>query len=181
MKSHRMRKLTDVEWEGWVPKDHATLLFVIRDGQVLLIRKKRGLGAGKINGPGGRLSPGETERAAAIREVQEELCVTPRDVTRLGELSFQFTDGYSLFCAVFRAEDHLGEPQETDEAIPLWAPLDQVPFHEMWADDKLWFPHLVAWNLFRGRFIFDGDNMLDHQLDIEIPKPAPAGLLEAFS
>lgn len=178
--SGRMRRVADIEWTTWTPRDHATLLFVVQDERVLLIRKKRGLGAGKVNGPGGRLHAGESERAAAIREVQEELCVTPRDITRLGELSFQFTDGYGLFCGVFRAEGLIGEPRETDEAIPLWTPVDQVPFGEMWADDRLWFPHLLAWNLFRGRFIFDGDAMLDHDLRVEVPKPAPAGLLESF-
>ncbi len=176
-----MRTVADIPWASWIPKDHATLLFVIRNEEVLLIRKKRGLGAGKINAPGGRLCPGESERAAAIREVQEELCVTPRDVTRLGELSFQFTDGYSLFCGVFRAEDLVGDPCETDEAIPLWTPISRIPFDEMWADDRLWIPHLLQWNLFRGRFIFDGDAMLDHELEVEVPKPAPPGLLEAFS
>jgi len=35
-------------------------LFVIRAGQMLLIHKKRGLGAGKINGPDGRLDLGES-------------------------------------------------------------------------------------------------------------------------
>jgi 8-oxo-dGTP diphosphatase len=34
-------------------EDGATLLFAIRDNPVLCIRKKHGLGAGKINGPGG--------------------------------------------------------------------------------------------------------------------------------
>lgn len=39
----------------------ATLMFVIDEarGEVLLIRKKRGLGAGKINGPGGKIDPGK--------------------------------------------------------------------------------------------------------------------------
>ena len=33
-----------------------TLLYVVKDGKVLLIRKKRGLGAGFFNGVGARLS-----------------------------------------------------------------------------------------------------------------------------
>jgi hypothetical protein len=63
--------LSAIDWQSWVPHDFATLLFVFREhsDEVLLIRKKRGLGAGKINGPGGRLEPGETPRACAIREV----------------------------------------------------------------------------------------------------------------
>ena len=68
------------DWSTWTPKDTATLLFVLRGDEVLLIRKKRGLGAGKYNGPGGRLEPGETALACAVREVEEELCITPRDV-----------------------------------------------------------------------------------------------------
>ena len=35
-----MRRLADVDWEGWDPEIRATLLFVVRDGEILLIRKK---------------------------------------------------------------------------------------------------------------------------------------------
>ena len=84
------RTLQDVDWDNWEPTEHATLLFVVRDGRVLLIRKKRGLGAGKINGPGGRIDDGETPAEAAVREVHEELCITPTQVRQHGELLFQF-------------------------------------------------------------------------------------------
>jgi 8-oxo-dGTP diphosphatase len=149
-----------------VPTDRATLLFVVREDRVLLIRKKRGLGAGKINGPGGRLEPGETALACAIREVQEELCVTPCNVTERGELAFQFTDGYGLHARVFHAEDCVGVPQETSEAVPRWTALDQIPYEEMWADDALWFPQFLAGRRFSGRFIFESDRMLDHELQL---------------
>jgi len=43
-----------IDWENWKPVERATLMFVIRDEQVLLIHKKRGFGKGKINGPGGK-------------------------------------------------------------------------------------------------------------------------------
>ena len=62
--------------ENWTAEDIATLLFVLEDDKVLLIRKKRGLGAGKINGPGGKLEPGETPRQCVMREVREELCIS---------------------------------------------------------------------------------------------------------
>ena len=78
------RRVSEIDWTSWVPVEKATLLFVLRDGQILLIHKKTGLGAGKINGPGGRIDPGETPRQCAIREVQEELCVTPTGVREGG-------------------------------------------------------------------------------------------------
>ena len=68
-----VRRVRDIDWTFWRAVDPATLVFIIKDNRVLLIRKKRGLGAGKVNGPGGRLESGETFKACAIREVQEEL------------------------------------------------------------------------------------------------------------
>src|SRR3989442_9690986 len=107
-----------IDWSTWQPTEYANLCFVIRDGQILLIRKKRGLGAGKINGPGGRLEPGETSWQAAIRETQEEIGVTPHGLELIGELFFQFIDGYKLHVAVFAARSCDGELRETDEATP---------------------------------------------------------------
>ena len=153
-----------IDWTTWTPQERATLLFVRRDGHILLIRKKRGLGAGKINGPGGRIDGDETPLQAAIREVEEELRVTPIDVELRGELAFQFVDGYALFVHVFSASDCVGEPQETDEAVPLWTPIGSVPFDEMWADDRLWFPHMLNNRSFRGNFLFDGDEMLGQEI-----------------
>ncbi len=166
-----LTRLHEIDWPAWQPVDRATLLFVIRDGRILLIRKKRGLGAGKINGPGGRLDPGETHRACAVREVEEELRVTPTGISHRGELLFQFTDGYSIHVQVFAATGCRGEPQETAEAVPLWTDLDRIPYDEMWADDRIWLPLMLAGKPFSGRFIFDGDAMLDHQVEItpELP------------
>lgn len=163
----RLASLRDVDWERWRPKDRATLLFVVDEPnrRVLLIEKKRGLGAGKVNAPGGRTEGDETLRACAIREVEEELRVTPTGVTEMGELAFQFQDGYALHCTVFRASGAVGTPTETDEAKPLWAPLDAIPFDRMWADDRLWIPKMLAGEPFTGRFVFDGDVMVDHTLE----------------
>ena len=55
----QLRRFEDIDWQGWRADEHATLCFVIRGGEILLIRKLRGLGAGKINGPGGRLEPSD--------------------------------------------------------------------------------------------------------------------------
>ncbi|QAA76077.1 MAG: Mutator MutT protein (7,8-dihydro-8-oxoguanine-triphosphatase) [Candidatus Bipolaricaulis sibiricus] len=157
-------KVHGIDWRAWVPEREATLLFVIRDGRVLLIHKKRGLGAGKVNGPGGHLQDGESTLAAAVREVEEELGVTPLDVEPCGELRFQFTDGLALLVHVFRASDLRGEPRESDEATPFWVPLDAIPFERMWADDRIWFPWMLRGVPFAGRFTFDGDTLLDFDL-----------------
>jgi 8-oxo-dGTP diphosphatase len=158
-------EFSDIDWTSWSPRQRATLLFVLRDGHVLLIHKKRGLGAGKINGPGGRIDPGETSEQCAVREVQEELLVTPRGVKAAGELKFQFVDGLSIHGYVFTASACDGEPRETDEAVPLWTPLDGIPYERMWADDRIWIPHMLAGRIFHGRFLFDKDAMLGYEVE----------------
>jgi 8-oxo-dGTP diphosphatase len=158
-------RVRDIDWESWRAKDPATLVFVVKNGSILLIRKKRGLGAGKINAPGGRLEAGETPLEAAIRETREEVCITPLDLTYAGVNFFQFVDGYSIHVHVFKASDFEGDPKETDEATPLWAPVDAIPYEEMWEDDRLWIPLVLEGVPFSGRYVFDGDRMLDHVLE----------------
>ena len=152
-----------MDWENWQPRERANLCFIVKDGRILLIHKKRGLGAGKINGPGGKLEPGETALESAIRETREEVGVTPLEIEECGVLHFQFTDGYSLLCTVFLARDFDGELMETDEAIPIWFPTDAIPFDEMWEDDRHWLPQVIAGQSFKAWFLFDADRMLERK------------------
>jgi 8-oxo-dGTP diphosphatase len=133
---------------------------------MLLIRKKRGLGAGKINAAGGRLEPGEAPEAGAVREVEEELRITPKQLRHCGTNSFQFVDGYSIHVHVYRSDAFEGEPTETPEAVPLWFPISALPFQEMWEDDVLWVPRVLEGRPFLGRYVFDGDRMLDHAIEL---------------
>lgn len=162
----RYRDLADVDWQQWKPRERATLLFVIRDGHILLIHKKRGIGAGKVNGPGGRIDPGESAWEGAVREVYEELYVTPTGVRQTGELKFQFTDGHSILCYVFTATGCDGDPMETEEAAPRWTPIDQIPFELMWEDDRVWMPLMLQGIRFTGRALFHGERMLGHEVTV---------------
>jgi hypothetical protein len=39
-----------------------------------------------------------------------------------------------------------------------------IPYAEMWADDVLWLPRLLAGAWFSGRFVFDGEDMCDQEV-----------------
>ncbi len=167
-----------VDWIAWEPQLEATLLFVVRDGEILLIDKKRGLGAGKLNGAGGKVDPGESPLEAAVREFEEEVRARPTRPVKMGEVAFQVTDGTAILIHVFRADDIEGDPRETDEADPLWVPIDAVPYDRMWADDRHWLPLLIAGRPFEARTLFEGDRLLGHDtrpLDHAPPQPPPGG------
>ncbi len=163
----RYSRFDEIDWDSWQAVDPATIVLLPRGDRVLLIRKKRGLGAGKINGPGGKLDPGETPIECAVREVEEELGITPVDLKAVGENRFQFADGYAIHVHVFLASDFEGEPQETAEAVPLWFPRDAIPYEEMWEDDRLWVPAALAGRRVDGWFLFDDDRMVGYRLEVE--------------
>lgn len=144
----------------------ATLCFPVEDDRVLLIHKKRGLGAGLYNGPGGKVEPGESPRECARREVAEEVGLTVREAEKCGELDFVFGGEPFMFVHAYRATAFAGTPEETAEADPEWFPVDEVPFDEMWPDDRHWLPLLLDGVRFRGRFWFDedGDELRDWEL-----------------
>lgn len=151
-------------------------MFIQSGDEVLLIHKKRGLGKGKINAPGGKLEEGESFREAAIRECQEEVGLTPLNPHKVGELRFRFMDGYSLYGEVFWAYDYRGIARETDEADPFWCPLHSIPYQSMWRDDPLWLPLVIQGFHIAGWFDFDGDIMLSGRVDflpLKSPRPLP--------
>ncbi|MEM9080063.1 MAG: 8-oxo-dGTP diphosphatase [Verrucomicrobiota bacterium] len=152
-----MSEVCPVDWESWEPEMRATLMFVRVGDEVLLIEKQRGIGAGKINGPGGKIDPGETPLECAIRETQEELHITAKGVRKMGELFFAMSDIPQIHCHVFLATGYEGEPTATEEAIPCWTPVDEIPFERMWEDDRHWLREMLDGQAFEGRFVFEGE------------------------
>jgi len=159
-----VNKLSDIDWDSWKAEVPATLVFVIRDEEILLIDKKTGLGKGKINGPGGKVEVGESPEACAARECHEELGITVSNLQYCGQHRFQFVDGLTIHVWVYRTGDFEGIPMETVEARPLWVSLDEIPYEQMWEDDGIWLPMLLRGERFQGRWIFEGDRMLDYEL-----------------
>lgn len=156
-----------VDWENWQPVDRAVLCFIRENGSLLMIHKKTGLGAGLFNAPGGRIEPGETPEQAAIRETREEIGVTPYRLHEAGILRFQFVDGHSIHGHVFIAGGYTGRPIETVEAAPLWIKETEIPYIQMWADDRVWLPLLLQNRYFDTHFIFDNEVMLWHILRVK--------------
>ncbi|SEW14478.1 8-oxo-dGTP diphosphatase [Natrinema salifodinae] len=129
--------------------------------EVLLIEKRRGLGEGWYNGPGGKCEPGETPQECAVRETREEVGLDVRDLEKAGELRFLLDGEVHTFCHVFRTRSFTGEPTPSEEARPEWVPIGDVPYDQMWEDDRLWLPGVLEGKTVRGEFRFEGGEPLD--------------------
>lgn len=135
-----------------------TILFLLKEGQILLAMKKRGLGQGKWNGVGGKIEKNETPEQAASRECQEEIgvYVDPKDLIKLGELEFLIpSQQFESYDYIFTATKWIGTIVETEEMAPKWFSVKEIPYDQMWSADYIWLPKIIAGEKIKGRITFD--------------------------
>ena len=139
-----------------------TLCLFITENTLLLAVKKRKIGKGLWNGPGGKIDVGETTETAMIREAREELGMTPTAYTKCATLEFYLLDQpeWNMLTHVFLVTAWEGEPTETAEmGSPSWFSTDSLPWDTMWPDDKLWLPQVVQGQIVRAAFLLNSDGV----------------------
>ena len=143
-----------------------TLCIVHQHPNVLLGMKKRGFGAGRWNGFGGKVAPEETIEDAAKREMQEEAGIELKKFDKVGVIEFEFQGNPEILeVHIFKSDDFLGEPMESEEMKPLWFHVDEIPFKDMWPDDIHWMPLFLSGKKFKGKFLFgESDTILGKEL-----------------
>lgn len=149
-----------------------TLCVIQNETHILLGMKKRGFGAGRWNGFGGKVALGETVEAAAKRELLEECGLDAQVLEKRGILRFEFaTSSEALEVHVFGVVKYDGEPVETEEMKPHWFKLTDIPFDKMWPDDRHWLPLFLEGKRLDGRFYFlDNDTLLHFTLHEEFQR-----------
>lgn len=133
--------------------------------------KKRGFGADKFNGVGGKIEAGETIEQALIRETEEEIGVTPINYWPVAELDFvqdaQTDEPWHMYVYAYLCDRWQGQPSESEEMAPKWFKLDKIPYSNMWEDDEFWLPQVLAGHKLLGQFKFDADDKLtDHVISV---------------
>ncbi len=142
------------------------VLFVVDGNKILLAMKKRGFGAGKWNGTGGKVEDNESFTQAAIRESQEEVGITPINPTPMADIVFEeYHDGqkHELDVRAFVCRKWEGEPTETEEMAPRWFQINEIPYTKMWSDDPFWLPNILRGEKMKGKFVLDEHGQIKSQ------------------
>lgn len=116
------------------------------DGRrVLLVHRSRAgdQHAGKWNGLGGKLEPGEDVYTCLCRELSEEADLEVTSARLRGTISWPGfgVGGEDWFGFVFVVDGWTGDPPERNEDGPLvWHDLDSLDDLPMWEGDRSWLP-----------------------------------------
>ena len=71
-------------------------------------------------------------------------------------------DHWSQQACVFISRVWEGEIRESEEMLPKWFRLSDIPFGEMWPDASHWLPRILNGEMLRADFLFDQDiNIVD--------------------
>ncbi|MDE0055675.1 MAG: 8-oxo-dGTP diphosphatase [Gammaproteobacteria bacterium] len=147
----------------WEPGERATLVYLLHGNSVLLIRKLRGHGAGKVNAPGGRVEAGESVEAAAIREVAEEVGVRVQALELRARLRYEDpAEGLAMEGFAFVSSEFQGTPTRTAEADPFWCRINEIPYGEMWENDRTWLPRVLRGERIRADFRYCRSRLVAH-------------------
>ncbi len=110
------------------------LVVIVKDGKILLAKRKTNVGDGKWNLPGGFLEHGELPEEAAKRETREEVGVEVEIDGFLGFETFEnpyFENTMMLDCQFY---GHIvsGTPQALEESSEVrWFEFDKIPYDDM--------------------------------------------------
>jgi len=142
-----------------------TLVYPLKKDKVLLIKKKRGLGKGFWNGPGGKIEENEDIEKAAIRELEEETRLKAKKLEFRAFLEFFEIEEKELhYVYVFVTEDFEGKEEETEEALPKWFKIDELPLNQMWEDDKYWIKKVLKGEKIYAKFKFKQWKLVDKEI-----------------
>lgn len=102
---------------------------------------------------------------AAIRECKEEVGISPLSLKQKGVIYFHYKNNpdWDNECHVFTSENEddvtMDKIQESEEMLPKWFDVNEIPFEGMWEDSKIWFKPLIAREDVHYEFFFDGEKL----------------------
>jgi 8-oxo-dGTP diphosphatase len=146
----------------------ATLCYLRKDRHTLMIhriKKENDMHAGKWNGLGGKLEPGETPEECAVREIREESGLTVKSLQLRGIITFPgFANDEDWYTFLFVGDDFDGELIDSPEGVLRWVPDEELLDLHLWPGDRIFIPWLARREFFSGKFIYKDKQLVEHEV-----------------
>ncbi len=125
-----------------------TLIFAVHEDHVLLLKgaPHKRLWAGRYNGVGGHVRPGEDAFEAALREFREETGLNLERLWLCGTVFIDTGRNPGVLLLVFRGETAAREqPRPSPEGQAQWLPIDEVHHYPLVEDLFILLPRVLNW------------------------------------
>ncbi len=119
-----------------------TVCFIIQDNNILLALIEYGPNDRKWNGIGGHVDSNESPEDAVVREFSEEtyIKVNKNDLIKVLEINSD------IKLLVYKTNHWQGEIKAKEISLKefRWFDKDEIPFDQMYPDNKEWLPKLFV-------------------------------------
>lgn len=116
---------------SWTEIDVSCGVLENEAGEILIAQRPVGkVAAGKWEFPGGKVEPGESERTALSRELEEELGVQVSNARFLGRLRQDYA-GCTVWLNTWRVESFRGTPVAREVQKLAWVTPEKVPHYDL--------------------------------------------------
>lgn len=141
----------------------ATVCFPVRDDEVLLAEKQKKIGAGLLNGFGGKIEANDkTIYDTNARETREEIGIKVKNAKKVGEMVFRNPSDDNelkrMIVHFFIATEWDGEPEETDEMKKItWYKIANLDYDRFLPADRLFIPQMLSGKYVKGAIEYSDD------------------------
>jgi 8-oxo-dGTP pyrophosphatase MutT (NUDIX family) len=141
----------------------ATVCLPIRGDEVLLAEKQKKIGAGLLNGFGGKVEPKDrTIYDTNVRETEEEIGIRVKTTKKVGEIIFQNPSDddelKKMIVHFFTATEWDGEPIETEEMKQIaWYKISSLDYDKFLPADRLFIPQILSGKYVKGTIEYNDD------------------------
>lgn len=152
-----------------MPIKLGTLCYIRKQGKTLMVhrtKKANDMHMGKWNGLGGKLEPGETPDACAIREILEESGLIVKKMQFKGMITFPgFANEEDWYTYIFVVDDFEGELIDSPEGHLEWIPNERLMELNLWEGDRIFLQWLDRPGFFSALFVYQDGQFIDYAVN----------------
>jgi 8-oxo-dGTP diphosphatase len=144
------------------------LCHVIKNGSLLLVKSPTGINKNKWNAANGDIANGEHPNKCAVKNLYQQTGMYSEKVQENGTVRL-FLDGkneasYKLH--IYSTRNATGDIKPNPDGEVKWFGFTDIPYYDMWPDDKYWLPLVMQGKQFDADFFFDekNENVLKYQI-----------------
>ena len=142
------------------PTKNAVVVILESPGYWLMLKRSHPPNQGLYTPVGGKIENGESPRAAAIREVQEEADLQIEDPRYSGVLVDSSPTDYNWICFVYRASVDYFEPPSCNEGTLSWIPVESLATLPTPVTDPYLYPRVLLGQPFFLNAVYSKENDL---------------------